>query len=259
MGLVVQASLPAPIAASLVRPTAAQPGRPQIQGFRRTLSPYVSPFLPMGQVTRISMLAQTMAFSFDQRRNKLDSIQCWPDKHPHLFSCCLWKSRPCRNYGGVFYFPNDWYVSRGKLISKGWVGLNDGWGSVTSVLSLTVNGNNILAGICGLGVWLHPLSDVIDAVRGNGDNAPLQFSLSQNYPNPFNPSTVINYQLPVMSHVTLKVYDVLGREVKTLVNEREGAGTHATTFEAASLPSGVYFYRLQAGSFVQTRKLVLIK
>lgn len=88
---------------------------------------------------------------------------------------------------------------------------------------------------------------------------PAEFKLSQNYPNPFNPSTVIDYQLTMNSFVTLKVYDMLGREVKTLVNEREDAGTHTATFNAANLPSGVYFYRIQAGNFVQTKKLVLIK
>ncbi len=85
------------------------------------------------------------------------------------------------------------------------------------------------------------------------------FALYQDYPNPFNPTTVISYQLPVSSVVTLKVYDVLGREVKTLVSERQTAGIHSITFNAGNLPSGVYFYRLQAGSFTQTRKLTLIK
>jgi hypothetical protein len=89
------------------------------------------------------------------------------------------------------------------------------------------------------------------------------YSLSQNYPNPFNPSTVINYELPMFSYVTLKVYDLLGREIKTLVDEQENAGNYFVSFDASStaggLPSGIYFYQIQAGNFIQTRKLVLLK
>jgi hypothetical protein len=88
---------------------------------------------------------------------------------------------------------------------------------------------------------------------------PEHFSLEQNYPNPFNPSTTIRYQLPVNGFVTLKVYDVLGREVKTLVSERENAGIHVVGFNATNLPSGVYFYRLQAGTYHDTKKLLLLK
>ena len=96
-------------------------------------------------------------------------------------------------------------------------------------------------------------------VKGNQNTAAKGFALLQNYPNPFNPSTVIGYQLSTVSNVTLKIYDVLGREVKILVDERQPAGTHSATFNAASLPSGVYFYRLQAGSFSETKKLLLLK
>jgi photosystem II stability/assembly factor-like uncharacterized protein len=83
--------------------------------------------------------------------------------------------------------------------------------------------------------------------------------LNQNSPNPFNPSTVISYQLPTNTLVTLKVYDELGRLVKTLVEDRQTAGNHSVTFNASSLSSGVYFYRLSAGSYVSTKKLMLIK
>ena len=85
------------------------------------------------------------------------------------------------------------------------------------------------------------------------------FELSQNFPNPFNPSTVISYQLPVNSLVTLNVYDVLGRLVRSLVNDRQTAGAHSVTFNASSLSSGVYFYRLTAGKYASTMKLMLIK
>ena len=92
--------------------------------------------------------------------------------------------------------------------------------------------------------------------------APLQFSLSQNYPNPFNPSTRIQYTLEKAGMVSLKVYNLLGLEITTLVNGRQEAGSYAVPFgtdNTAGLSSGVYFYRLQTGSFVSTKKLVLMK
>ncbi len=88
---------------------------------------------------------------------------------------------------------------------------------------------------------------------------PASFALSQNYPNPFNPSTTISYQLPVVSDVKLVVYDVLGREVATLVNGVEEPGSKSVVWNATGVASGVYFYRLWAGDFVQTRKLLLLK
>jgi len=87
---------------------------------------------------------------------------------------------------------------------------------------------------------------------------PPTFALEQNYPNPFNPATEIKYQLAASGFVTLRVYDVIGRNVSTLINERQNAGEHSVTFNAAGLPTGVYFYKLSAGNFVQTRKLILI-
>ena len=93
----------------------------------------------------------------------------------------------------------------------------------------------------------------------SADNAPVQDGLMENYPNPFNPTTVISYQLSVNGHVTLKVYDVLGREVKTLVNESQNVGIHSATFDASRLASGVYFYRLTAPGINQVKKMLLTK
>jgi hypothetical protein len=92
-----------------------------------------------------------------------------------------------------------------------------------------------------------------------GWSTPLIFALKQNYPNPFNPSTIIKYELPKASQVTLKVYDIVGREVSVLVNERRNAGVQEVKFKAAGLASGVYFYRMQTGDFIQTRKLLLVR
>src|SRR5690606_29825610 len=88
---------------------------------------------------------------------------------------------------------------------------------------------------------------------------PLSFSLDQNYPNPFNPSTSIKYQVSSISKFSLKVYDILGNDVVTLVNEIQPAGIYDVNFNASSLPSGVYFYKLQASSFSETKKMLLMK
>jgi hypothetical protein len=89
--------------------------------------------------------------------------------------------------------------------------------------------------------------------------APKTFLLEQNYPNPFNPSTTIRYQLPVASEVKLEVYDVLGKKIATVVNERQSAGSYQVVWNASGLSSGTYFYRLQAGTFVETKKMIMVK
>ncbi len=100
---------------------------------------------------------------------------------------------------------------------------------------------------------------VLNIEREQTIDLPRDFALQQNYPNPFNPSTVIVYELPTVSDVVLTVYDMLGREVATLVRQRQAAGRYRATFNAQNLSSGVYLYRLQAGSFVQTKKMMLLK
>ena len=96
------------------------------------------------------------------------------------------------------------------------------------------------------------------------DEEPIDFSLEQNYPNPFNPSTKIKFKIPGQARndntmVTLKIFDVLGNEITTLVSEQKPAGTYEVEFNGNNLPSGIYFYQLKAGSFVETKKMVLIK
>jgi hypothetical protein len=86
-----------------------------------------------------------------------------------------------------------------------------------------------------------------------------EFRLFNNYPNPFNPSTVISYQLPVSSYITLKIFDIIGNELATLVNEEKPAGSYQVEFNAANLPSGLYFYKLQAGNYSETKKMLMIK
>jgi hypothetical protein len=93
----------------------------------------------------------------------------------------------------------------------------------------------------------------------NNNNVPREFKLSQNYPNPFNPVTVIKFDLPKGSHVLLQVYDANGRLVKVLMNDYRPAGVYNIEFDASSLSSGIYFYKLNAGEFADTRKMVVIK
>lgn len=88
---------------------------------------------------------------------------------------------------------------------------------------------------------------------------PQGYALENSYPDPFNPSTTIGYRLPVRSHVALLIFDVLGRKVATLVDRQQNAGAYSVSFDAGGLPSGVYFDRLEAGRFIQTRKFLLLK
>jgi hypothetical protein len=93
----------------------------------------------------------------------------------------------------------------------------------------------------------------------NEKESPASFMLSQNYPNPFNPTTKISWQSTLSSHQSLIVYDLLGNEIATLVDENKPAGKHEATFNASGLSSGIYFYRLRAGSFTEIKKMILLK
>ena len=150
--------------------------------------------------------------------------------------------------------PNGVFDSRDNGAT--WNKLNEGLSNL-DVRSIAIDPRSYTyAGTYGAGVFI---STIATSVKNNSPVHVSVFSLGQNYPNPFNPSTVITYQLPANSFVTLRVYDAVGREVRTLVNERQTTGNHSLTFYAGGLPSGMYFYRLQAGSYVQTKKFVFIK
>ena len=100
---------------------------------------------------------------------------------------------------------------------------------------------------------------IMDVSESEMAQTPGSFNLSQNYPNPFNPRTVISYQLPVISHVELTVYNILGQTVVSLVSEKQPAGTYQVEWDASAFASGVYYYQLQAGDFIETKKLVLLR
>ncbi|HED38767.1 MAG TPA: T9SS type A sorting domain-containing protein, partial [Ignavibacteria bacterium] len=125
-------------------------------------------------------------------------------------------------------------------------------------LGVYVSGNYAYVADGGDGLYiLH--NDLITGVNDDKVNIPEAFSLKQNYPNPFNPTTTISYKLPKQSFVSLKVYDMLGRELAVLVNEEKPMGNYKVNFNASNLSSGIYFYRLTAGSFVETKRMVLLK
>lgn len=110
-----------------------------------------------------------------------------------------------------------------------------------------------------IGACENPLADPAGGVTDPTTGLPMSYALNQNYPNPFNPTTVVRYELPAACDVKLVVYDLLGREVATLVNDRKSPGSHEAKFDGARLASGVYLYRLTAGDFVQTHKMLLVQ
>ena len=160
------------------------------------------------------------------------------------------------SYTSTYVYGREIYVT--SDLGQTWKRVTDSSFAGDSVTAMVATNKYLFAGTQS-GAWRIPIADVITEVKPNPSQLPAKFTLSQNYPNPFNPTTVINYQLPSMGHVILRVYDVLGREVRTLVDERQDAGTHSVIFNAANLPSGVYFYELVAQGVNIIRKMVLEK
>ena len=124
------------------------------------------------------------------------------------------------------------------------------------VIRITSNGNGSLT---DYNFDNFTFTSTITSVSGDSSRIPKSYELSQNYPNPFNPSTVINYKLVNPGNVILKVYDMLGKEVATLVNEQQGAGSHSVIFNASNLSSGMYIYVLKTGEFMAKNKMMLVK
>ena len=151
---------------------------------------------------------------------------------------------------------NGVFISRNN--GTNWVGKNEGFNTVPSINALLLANNYVFAGTSGQSVWRRPYSDVI-GVKNISTAIPSAYSLSQNYPNPFNPRTVIRFQLSVVGLTALKIYDIMGREIQTLVNEKLQPGTYEATFDGSNLSSGTYFYKLTSGDFTMTKRLTLIK
>jgi hypothetical protein len=137
-----------------------------------------------------------------------------------------------------------------------WVEVDTGF-VAKNVRSLTVVGADLFAGTTTAGVWRRPLSQMVTCAEA--PPAPGEYALLQNYPNPFNPKTVVSCQSPVASKIRLVVYDLLGREVKVLMDEKKEAGRYAVTWDASGCGSGVYICRMTAGDYVQSRTMVFLK
>jgi hypothetical protein len=131
----------------------------------------------------------------------------------------------------------------------------------TPAISISLGGTSTNpATVVSSGCIVNTLCTTVGVNEDEGSlSIPKEYNLAQNYPNPFNPSTTVNFSVPSSEFVTLKVYDVLGNEIATLVNEEKPAGSYEVEFSADGLTSGIYFYKLQAGSFVETKKMILLK
>lgn len=139
------------------------------------------------------------------------------------------------------------------------LGLPSEFTYANAITSLVTNGYYLFAATNGAGFWRRPIPEMITSVSPSLNNLPTQFALEQNFPNPFNPTTTISYSLPHESYVRLSIFNTLGQTVRTLVNQFEEAGNKSVSFDSGSLSSGVYFYRLQAGTFSDVKKLLVIK
>ena len=164
--------------------------------------------------------------------------------------------------GSMYAGTRGYWVYRSFNNGDNWELVNSGMGEDKYVLSLLTNSAGYLfAGMDYYGLY-KSVSPVVTIIEGE-KLYPTEFSLEQNYPNPFNPSTKISWQSPVAGWQILKVYDILGNEVATLVNEFKDAGSYEIEFNPSSIKhypsSGVYFYRLQAGNFVEIKKMILLK
>ena len=151
---------------------------------------------------------------------------------------------------------NGIYISPNKGIN--WFQKNQGFAQVPQIYSLYLQDDFVLAGTNEKSVWKRSLSELV-GIKTISTEVPSSFSLSQNFPNPFNPTTIIKYQIKENSFVSLKVFNALGREVSTIVNEKQNVGTYSVTFDASSLASGIYFYKLTSVNLSETKKMILIK
>jgi hypothetical protein len=151
---------------------------------------------------------------------------------------------------------NGGYLSTNN--GTNWIIKNQGFSTVPHIEAFLIANNYIFAGTETALVWRRSLAEII-GIKNISTEIPSEYSLSQNYPNPFNPTTNIRYEIQNSGNVKLIVFDALGREIETLVNEKQSAGTYEATFNASQYPSGMYFYRLETEKFSAVKKMILIK
>lgn len=151
--------------------------------------------------------------------------------------------------GGVYMSGNN-----GTL----WQGINDGL-TETNIRALAITDSLLFTGTSSGGIWYRPLSQLTTSVETSSENNPKDFILYQNYPNPFNPSTKISFSIPEEEFVSLKIYNSLGEQVVELLNETKAAGNYSVSFDAGRFTSGVYVYRISAGRFSESKKMVYLQ
>jgi hypothetical protein len=159
-------------------------------------------------------------------------------------------------FGQYLFAGTDHGVFYSSTNGANWI--NTG-ATIINPTTLAVSAGNLVAGTYGTGFWKRPISEIVTTVGRNTNGAPTKFGLDQNYPNPFNPSTTISFSIPSRSFISLKIFDVMGREVITLVSDQLSAGTYQHQWNASGMPSGVYFYRLHAGAYIETKRLILLR
>jgi hypothetical protein len=138
-----------------------------------------------------------------------------------------------------------------------WTNWKDGLPFLISIDKIVLFSNKILAGTSA-GIYQRDISE-LTGISMISSQIPNSFSLKQNYPNPFNPSTKIRFDLPAQSNVVMNIYDITGREAAAVVNSDLSAGSYEVTFDASQLAAGVYFYRIQAGEYSDTKKMIIVK
>ena len=157
---------------------------------------------------------------------------------------------------GLFVSNN--YGQNWRPVNYGFRGTYQSTKTDTRIIAMIICNNNLIVGTDGDGVFSRPLSEITNIELDN-NILPDQVRLFQNYPNPFNPSTKINYEIPKSGLVTIKIYDVLGKEIETLVNEEKNPGRYKVDFDGSNLSSGVYFYKITTNKFSETKKMLLMK
>ena len=148
-------------------------------------------------------------------------------------------------------------VYASEIDGSRWVSINDGLDF--NITTLAINDNYLFAGTWGEGVWSRDLLDISTGIDLKTQNTPNNYSLRQNYPNPFNPSTTIEFTLPNSEYTEIKVYNVLGKEVSTVVSKTLNQGNHTYQFDGKNLASGVYYYQLVAGDYREVKKMILLR
>lgn len=151
---------------------------------------------------------------------------------------------------GVYQYDN---------IDSVWSPINSGLPNNVIVNDMKIMNNYLIIGTANDGVWKRPLNELITNVDQKWETEPKDYKLLQNYPNPFNPTTTVKYSLPESNQVHIKLYDILGREIQTILDEYKLAGIYEVEFSAKELPSGVYFYKMESGNFSKINKMVLVK